>query len=158
MSSGYIKELAFVGFAYALLDIATKCENGEIESGLFTSYKTNYKDNKRIDRRIAKLKSELLAILKKNVKHNKAIQLKQTKIMRDIITMAPKTCQPDTLALYTLWFRFQPHERDKPLHEDFAQLTKIGGQLFGIVELLEKVVSYNDILEMENLSERIARL
>ena len=157
MSSGYIKELAFVGFAYALLDIATKCENGEIKSGLFTSYKTNYRDNKRIDRRIAKLKSELLAVMKKNVKHNKAVQLKQNQIMRDIISIAPKTCQPDTLALYTLWYRFQPHERDKPLHEDFLWLTKIDGQLFGIIELLEKVLNYNEILEMEKLSEKIAR-
>lgn len=76
----------------------------------------------------------------------------------EMMSIAPQEVQGEVLALYILWYRFQPHERDKPLHEIFKPLSEKDGELFGILELFEKHMSDDYIARMEELGRVIARL
>lgn len=58
-SSGYINELCYISLAFGLMDAAEKVEGKCPDDGVITR-KADYQTNKRLKRRISKLKDSLL--------------------------------------------------------------------------------------------------
>lgn len=126
-SNGYKSELAYVQLAFTLLEVA-----GDVE---MTDSK--YKANKKLTRRLMKLKDELSSFLDTyadvdfSIKYDKLInRLKQEKLI-----------QPDFLACYVLLIRFQTHERNRPLHQHFEWITSKDGQLCACIDMIKEILS-----------------
>lgn len=143
-SSGYKSELAYAQLAYTLLDIA-----GEVEVS-----DSRYEANKKLTRRLLKLKEELgeFLLAYDNVdfssKYDKLInRLKQEKLI-----------QPDFLACYLLLKRFQTHERDKPLHQHFEWITSKDGQLLACIDMIIEILSDELVKESSDLACTLGEL
>ena len=126
-SSGYKSELAYAQLAITLLEVA-----GEVEMP-----DSKYEVNEELTRRLMKLKDELASFLGTyvgidfSVKYDKLInRLKREKLI-----------QPDFLACYVLLIRFQPHERNRPLHQHFEWITSKDGQLCACIDMIKELLS-----------------
>lgn len=126
-SSGYKSELAYVQLAFTILEVA-----GDVE---MTDSK--YEANKKLTRRLMKLKDELASFLDTyadvdfSIKYDRLInRLKREKLI-----------QPDFLACYMLLIRFQTHERNRPLHQHFEWITSKDGQLCACIDMIKEILS-----------------
>ena len=155
-SSGYIKEVAILGTCLGLLSVGQECSEGKYSDDYYTPYNVDYATDKRINRRIEKLRDEITTFIKSldEVTRTKAYE-KQKSVLLHLQGLCPKMIQPDALAVMLLWYRFQGHERTKPLHDDFKQFAK-DSELFGIIELLENTPIANNIETMDKLAKDIA--
>lgn len=160
LSQGVMNEFAYLGLAHTLLKSSELTE--ELKDDLpIDSYKPlidDYHDNKRINRRLEKLIKQIEAVMKPALYPKSPFYPKVQGLGLELMSIAPQEVQGEVLALYILWYRFQPHERDKPLHEMFKPLSEKDGELFGVLELFEKHMSDDYIAKMEELARVIARL
>lgn len=155
-SSGMMKEFAYLGLAQKLLESSKLVvEHGALP---FEALIDDYHDNKRINRRIEKLQEQINAMVALAVFKNSPFFAKVQSLGLKMMSIAPAKVQGELLAVYVLWYRFQPHEREKPLHEIFKPLSEKDGELFGILELFEKHMDDDYISQMEELGRLIARL
>lgn len=126
-SSGYKSELAYVQLAFTLLEVA-----GDVE---MTDSK--YEANKKLTRRLMKLKDELSRFL--DAYEDVDFSLKYDKLINRL--KREKLIQPDFLACYVLLIRFQTHERDRPLHQHFEWITSKDGQLCACIDMIKEILS-----------------
>ena len=126
-SSGYKSELAYVQLAFTLLEVA-----GDVE---MTDSK--YEANKKLTRRLMKLKDELASFL--DAYEDVDFSLKYDKLINRL--KREKLIQPDFLACYVLLIRFQTHERDRPLHQHFEWITSKDGQLCACIDMIKEILS-----------------
>lgn len=126
-SSSYKSELAYVQLAFTLLEVA-----GDVE---ITDSK--YEANKKLTRRLMKLKDELSNFL--DAYEDVNFSLKYDKLINRL--KREKLIQPDFLACYVLLIRFQPHERDRPLHQHFEWITSKDGQLCACIDMIKEILS-----------------
>lgn len=126
-SSGYKNELAYVQLAFTLLEVA-----GDVE---MTDSK--YEANKKLTRRLMKLKDELSNFL--DAYEDVNFSLKYDKLINRL--KREKLIQPDFLACYVLLIRFQTHERDRPLHQHFEWITSKDGQLCACIDMIKEILS-----------------
>ena len=126
-SSGYKSELAYVQLAFTLLEVA-----GDVE---MTDSK--YEANKKLTRRLMKLKDELASFL--DAYEDVNFSLKYDKLINRL--KREKLIQPDFLACYVLLIRFQTHERDRPLHQHFEWITSKDGQLCACIDMIKEILS-----------------
>jgi len=143
-SSGYKSELAYVQLAFTLLDIA-----GEVEVT-----DDRYEANKRLTRRLVKLKNELEAFL--NSYNDVDYSSKYDKLIREL--KKEKLIQPDFLACYLLLNRFQTHERDKPLHAHFNWITSKDGQLLACIDMIIEILSDELVEQSSDLACKLGEL
>ena len=128
-SSGYKSELAYIQLAYTLLDIA-----GEVEVS-----DSRYEANKKLTRRLLKLKEELGEFLLERSRYGIDFSSKYDKLINRL--KREKLIQPDFLACYVLLIRFQPHERNRPLHQHFEWITSKDGQLCACIDMIKEILS-----------------
>lgn len=143
-SSGYKSELAYAQLAYTLLDIA-----GEVEVS-----DSRYEANKKLTRRLLKLKEELGEFLL--AYDNVDFSSKYDKLIREL--KKEKLIQPDFLACYLLLNRFQTHERDKPLHEHFNWITSKDGQLLACIDMIIEILSDELVEQSSSLACKLGEL
>ena len=154
-SSGFINELCYVSLAYGLMDASKAVENGTCEPFGATKRGANYSVDKQIQRRMDTLKDELWQFMSKYADDRKRILTKSQKLFRLALSHITDAIQLDYLAVYILYIRFAPNERNKPLDDDFKWITEKEGSLFTIIDLLGKTEASNKEGEMYNLACKI---
>ena len=63
-SSGYINELCYISLAFGLMNASEQVEDGKCPDDGVITRKADYQTNKRLKRRISKLKDSLLGFLR----------------------------------------------------------------------------------------------
>lgn len=118
-SSGYINELCYISLAFGLINASEQVENGECADDGCIRRKADYQTNKRLKRRISTLKDSLYAFLRTHSQEIGAkVQQRNKKLFRAVVASG-NHIQLDYFACWILLLRFQHHERDKPLHDNF---------------------------------------
>ena len=136
-SAAFIKELSYCYLAKALFDVSEKIEKEKDGYGEVELRKLDYHTSKKLDRRIKTLKDELFAFIQKNIHLHKKSEAKRERLVRSTIKRAENaTIQLDLLACYILYLRFQPHERNTKLYDEFRWITQKESQLMAIIDLL----------------------
>lgn len=155
-SNGMMKEFAYLGLVHNLLcSSALVVRHGALP---FDPLIDDYHDNKRINRRIEKLQQQIEGLLQLALYKDSPFYAKVQSLGLKMMSIAPQRVQGEILALYVLWYRFQPHEREKPLHPLFETFSQKDGELFGIIALFEKHMDEAYVAQMEELGRVIARL
>lgn len=157
LSGGFISELSFVSLAYGLLHVSNEIENEKCENIGATKRGADYKISKRLKRRINTLKTELWEFMAKYAEHSDRIRSRNEKLFRLALSKVHNSIQLDYLALWVLYLRFQPNERNKPLHDDFKWICDKEGQLMGIIDLLAQTACAEQDGEMYELANEIVR-
>ena len=156
-SSGYINELCYISLAFGLMDAAEKVEEGKCPDDGVITRKADYQTNKRLKRRISKLKDSLLSFLRSHsYEVGQLVQKRNQKLFRAVVA-SQNHIQLDYLAVMILHLRFAPNERDKPLDNAFEWITNSEGQLMAIMDLLDKTECRNKEGEMFILADKIVR-
>ena len=157
LSSGFISELSYISLAYGLMHTALEVENGTCDEFGATKRGASYQVNKQLDRRISKLKDELWHFMKLYSHASDKVMIKNRKLFSLVLSHVKDTIQLDYLAVMVLSLRFEPHNRNKPLHNDFTWLTNSDGQLMAIMDLLDKTECADKNGEMYKLAELIVQ-
>ena len=157
LSSGFISELSYCSLAYGLLHVSNEIENDQCEETGATRRGADYKTSKQLNRRIEALKTELWQFMAKYAHDTKRIKSRNERLFRLALSKVHDTIQLDYLALWVLYLRFQPNERNKPLDEAFTWICDKEGQLLAIMDLLDTTECRNKEGEMFILADRIVR-
>ena len=139
------------------MDAAEKVEEGKCPDDGVITRKADYQTNKRLKRRISKLKDSLLSFLRSHsYEVGQLVQKRNQKLFRAVVA-SQNHIQLDYLAVMILHLRFAPNERDKPLDNAFEWITNSEGQLIAIMDLLDKTECRNKEGEMFILADKIVR-
>jgi len=157
VSGGFITDLSYVSLCYGLIHAAQEVECGKCPEFGATKRGADYKVNKQLDRRMGKLKDELLAFMKLYSSHADKVMIKNRKLFSLVLSHISNTIQLDYLAVMVLNLRFEPNERNKPLDDAFSWITNSEGQLMAIMDLLDTTKCRNKESEMFNLADKIVR-
>jgi len=156
-SSGFIKELSYVLLAYGLLQVTEELESLPDKEGLYET-KLDYKSQKQISRRVLNLKEELQSFYKQYPSLMPKVRIKSDKLFKLLMSkIYNKKVQLDYLACYILLLRFQPHERDKKLHEDFNWLVTKDSQLLAIMDILGNTDCASIDGDMYSIADQITK-
>lgn len=157
LCGGFISELAYVYLALGLMETSRDIESKSLELDEITRRKADYKVDKKIARRLAKLELELIEFIKKYQSVHAKGKAKRETLLRNTLIGATNTIQLDYLAVMVLSLRFQPHERSLPLHDDFKWITQKNNSLYEIIDLLGETGCSNKESDMYILAEKIVR-
>ena len=86
VSAGFITDLSYVSLAYGLMHNALEIEKGTCEEFGATKRGADYKVNKQLDRRIEKLKDELLAFMALYQEHAEKVMVKNRQLFRLVLS------------------------------------------------------------------------
>ena len=154
VSSGYLRELTYVLLANSLLRVVDELDKGEVSKDGVFEIKLSYDKQKQLSRRIQKLREEMdeFCVLNGDIIHK--VHSKKN-ILFEILMNEIRGYNIDltTLSMYILLLRFQQHERDKPLHKDFAWLSSKDSQILAIIDIIK---SSPDAIDIEPLMYDIA--
>ena len=154
-SSGYINELCYISLAFGLMDASEKVEEGSCPDDGVIVRKADYQTNKRLKRRISKLKDSLLAFLRTHsYEVGQLVQKRNQKLFRAVVA-SQNHIQLDYFACWILLLRFQHHERDKPLDSKFNWICEKDSELMNIIDLLDMTPSSNSNSDMYEFATRI---
>ena len=157
LSGGFISELSFISLAYGLLHVSNEIENDKCEDVGATKRGADYKVSKQLNRRIDTLKTELLEFMAKYAEHSDRIRSRNERLFRLALSKVHNSIQLDYLACWVLYLRFQPTERNKPLHDDFKWICDKEGQLMGIIDLLSQTACASKDGEMYEIANNLVR-
>ena len=157
ISGGFISELSYISLAYGLLHVSDEIESDKCEETGATRRGADYKTNKQLTRRINALEKELFSFMEKNANESNRIRSRNEKLFRITMSKVHDSIQLDYLACWILYLRFQPTERDKPLHDDLKWICDKESQLMGIIDLLEQTECAAKNGEMYELANEIVR-
>ena len=156
-SSGYINELCYISLAFGLMDAAEQVENGSCPDDGVIVRKADYQTNKRLKRRISKLKDSLLSFLRTHsYEVGQLVQKRNQKLFRAVVA-SQNHIQLDYFACWILLLRFQHHERDKPLDSKFNWICEKDSELMNIIDLLDMTPSSNSNSDMYEFATKIVR-
>jgi hypothetical protein len=156
-SSGYINELCYISLAFGLMDASEKVEDGECPDDGVIVRKADYHTNKRLKRRISKLKDSLLGFLRSHsYEVGQLVQKRNQRLFRAVVA-SQNHIQLDYFACWILLLRFQHHERDKPLDSNFDWICEKDSELMNIIDLLDMTQSSNSNSEMYKFATKIVR-
>ena len=157
LSSGFISELAFLYLASGLIETSEDVEAKPQSYDEVEKRGSDYHTNKKISRRVNNLKSEIDTFITKYQSVHQRGRAKREALLRRTLAKAKTSLQLDYLACWILYLRFQPTERDKPLHDDLKWICDKEGQLMGIIDLLEQTECAAKNGEMYDLANEIVR-
>ena len=155
LSGGFLSELSFVYLATGLIETSCDVERSENDFDELIKRGGDYKINKQLERRMDKLKEELVEFIKKYQFAHEQGRAKREKLLRSTLAKAKSAIQLDYLACWILYLKFQPNERSRPINDAFKWITDKENQLFGIIELLGKTKSADKDSEMYELACKI---
>ena len=156
-SSGYANEMAYVLLCYGLTCASLEVANENIPHDGITKRSIGYKDDKRSTRRLTALNEELLKFIRQHGEMQLVIEPKKQRLFNAIVNYTQHN-NPilEYLVCYILYLRFQKHERNRPLHQDFHWLASKDGSLFQVIDILNTVYADREP-EMYNLADKIAK-
>ena len=157
LSSGFISELSYCSLAYGLLHVSNEIENDQCEETGATRRGADYRTSKQLNRRIEALKTELWQFMAKYAHDTKRIKSRNERLFRLALSKVHNSIQLDYLACWVLYLRFQPTERNKPLHDDFKWICDKEGQLMGIIDLLSQTACASKDGEMYEIANNLVR-
>jgi len=157
LSSGFISELSYCSLAYGLLHVSNEIENDQCEETGATRRGADYRTSKQLNRRIVALKTELWQFMAKYAHDTKRIKSRNERLFRLALSKVHNSIQLDYLACWVLYLRFQPTERNKPLHDDFKWICDKEGQLMGIIDLLSQTACASKDGEMYEIANNLVR-
>ena len=156
-SSGYINELCYISLAFGLMDAAEKVEEGKCPDDGVITRKADYQTNKRLKRRISKLKDSLLGFLRSHsYEVGQLVQKRNKKLFRAVVA-SQNHIQLDYLACCILLLRFQHNERDKPLDSKFNWICEKESELMNIIDLLDTTPSSSLNSDMYDFATKIVK-
>lgn len=156
VSSGFISELSMVSLCYGLLHAALEIEHGNCDDCGATKRSADYKVTKQLDRRISKLKDELLEFLHSYSCLAKKVKTRNEKLFKYALSHINENVQLDYLAVMILHLRFAENERNgRPLADEFKWIIEKEGQLFAIMDLLSGTEAGSKEGEMFKLACKI---
>ena len=149
--SSVFTDMAYLGLAGALFNIAQEATPSE---GIIM-VEEDSKSAEKISYRMNKLNTRILKTMKK-YRHmvDYAILPLQKKLLERAVEVGNEVIQPDYLAIYVLRFRFIRTKRE--LHSDLQWLTKKGGDLLAIMDLLDETKVSDRDEEMCDLAYELA--
>ena len=154
VSSGYLRELAYVLLSSSLLRVVDELAKGFVEKDGIYEIKLKYEKQKQLSRRIQKIREEMdeFCVLNGDVVHK--VHRKKDELFCILMEeIQGKNVDLTTLSMYILLLRFQVNEREKPLHKDFAWLSDKDSQILAIIDIIS---SSEDGREIEPLMYEIA--
>ena len=157
VSGGFISDLSFVSLAYGLMHVAMETAHGTCDDIGATTRGADYATNKKIDRRIEKLKEELVLFMTAYAKEKERVEVKNRKLFKLAMSHVKDSIQLDYLACWVLYLRFAPNERNKPLDKAFEWVTNSEGQLMAIIDLLGGTKCADKNGEMYILADKIVK-
>lgn len=157
ISGGFLNELSFIYLATGLIETSQDIEAKKESYDELVKRGGDYHINKQLQRRIDKLKEELVEFIKQYQFAHEIGRAKREKLLRNTLAKANSSIQLDYLACWILYLRFQPNERTKPLNDAFKWVTAKESQLLSIIELLGKTASADKDSEMYDLANEIVR-
>ena len=130
LSSGAIKDLAYVSLCYGLFKTALEIEDGTCsDDGAIK--RNHYKTSKRLNRRIEKLRDRLYSVMQKYAHESPRVRKINEKLFRGTMVGTEPT-QLDYLGVFICLLRF--YERDKPCLEDFKVISE--SELYELSDLV----------------------
>lgn len=157
ISGGFINELSFLYLASGLIETS---EDVESKPDFYIEVEKrgcDYQSGKKISRRVNNLKKEIDDFIKKYQSVHEKGRAKREALLRRTLAKAKTALQLDYLACWILYLRFQPTERDKPLHDDFKWICDKEGQLMGIIDLLSQTACASKDCEMYEIANNLVR-
>lgn len=130
LSSGAIKDLAYVSLCYGLFKTALEIEDGTCsDEGAIK--RNHYKTSKRLNRRIANLQGRLYGVMEKYAHEAPRMRKMNEKLFGGTMVGTEPT-QLDYLGVFIYLLRF--YERDKPVLEDFKVISE--SELYELSDLM----------------------
>ena len=157
LSGGFISELSFLYLASGLIETSEDLEKSNQNYDEIEKRGGDYHTNKKISRRVKNLKKEIDLFLAKYQYAHKKGRAKRESLLRCALAKAKTPLQLDYLACWVLYLRFQPTERNKPLHDDFKWICDKEGQLMGIIDLLSQTACASKDGEMYEIANNLVR-
>lgn len=157
ISGGFINELSFLYLASGLIETS---EDVEAKPDFYIEVEKrgcDYHSGKKISRRVNNLKKEIDDFIKKYQSVHEKGRAKREALLRRTLAKAKTSLQLDYLACWVLYLRFQPEERNKPLHHDFKWVCDKEGQLMGIIDLLSQTECASKDGEMYEIANNLVR-
>lgn len=156
-SSGYANEMAYVLLAYGLICAAEEVNGNTCASDGIVKREADYKENRRISRRLNTLKNELLSFIREHEDIREQVEPKKSRLFNAIVHKTrDKVIVLEYLVCYILFIRFQKNERSKPLHKDFEWLVKKDNSLMQLIDILNTLHFADKENEMLEVAYEIA--
>ena len=148
-SGAFLKELAYCYLALGLIETSCDIEKDDVSYDEIQRRGLDYHTNKKLNRRIEALKSELETFLKLHNDVHADGRAKRESLLRSTLIRAERSAiQLDLLACWMLYLRFQENERTTKLYDDFKWIAQKESQLMAIIDLLSSTNKDEEMYEL----------